>query len=58
MAMCRQYEARARRLIDEARSFVTLTSIREVVSERERKIDQYTARLERANHELELGSGC
>ncbi|WP_317923345.1 sensor histidine kinase [Cupriavidus sp. TA19] len=50
----RQYEARARRLIDEARSFVTLTSIREVVSERERKIDQYTARLERANDELEL----
>ena len=36
------------------RSFVTLTSIREVVTERDRKIDEYTGRLERANHELLL----
>jgi signal transduction histidine kinase len=47
-------ERRARRLIAEALSLVTLTSIREVVHERDRKIDEFTGRLERANHELEL----
>ncbi len=47
-------EERARHFIDEAVSFVTLTSIREVVTERDRKIDEYTGRLERANHELLL----
>jgi hypothetical protein len=50
----RRNEERARHYIDEALSFVTLTSIREVVTERDRKIDEYTGRLERANHELEL----
>ena len=50
----RRHEKRARRLIAEALSFVTLTSIREVVSERDRKIDEYTGKLERANHELKL----
>ncbi|SAL05664.1 two-component regulatory system sensor kinase [Caballeronia arationis] len=50
----RRHERRARRLIAEALSFATLTSIREVVHERDRKIDEYTGRLERANHELEL----
>jgi signal transduction histidine kinase len=50
----RRYEERARYFIDEAVSFVTLTSIREVVTERDRKIDEYTGRLERANHELVL----
>jgi signal transduction histidine kinase len=50
----RRYEERARHFIDEAVSFVTLTSIREVVTERDRKIDEYTGRLERANHELLL----
>ncbi|MGF6770179.1 signal transduction histidine kinase [Paraburkholderia sp. GAS199] len=50
----RRHEARARRLIAEALSMVTHTSIREVVSERDRKIDEYTGRLERANHELTL----
>jgi signal transduction histidine kinase len=50
----RRHEERARYFIDEAVSFVTLTSIREVVSERDRKIDDYTGRLERANHELTL----
>lgn len=50
----RRQEGRARRLIAEALSFVTLTSIREVVSERDRKIDEYTGKLERANHELML----
>ncbi|MFM0727305.1 sensor histidine kinase [Paraburkholderia strydomiana] len=50
----RRHEERARHFIDEAVSFVTLTSIREVVSERDRKIDDYTGRLERANHELTL----
>jgi signal transduction histidine kinase len=50
----RRHEERARHFIDEAVSFVTLTSIREVVNERDRKIDDYTGRLERANHELTL----
>jgi signal transduction histidine kinase len=50
----RRHEERARHFIDEAVSFVTLTSIREVVSERDRKIDDYTGQLERANHELTL----
>lgn len=50
----RRHESRARRLIAEALSFVTLTSIREAVSERDRKIDEYTGKLERANHELTL----
>jgi signal transduction histidine kinase len=50
----RRHEERARYFIDEAVSVVTLTSIREVVSERDRKIDDYTGRLERANHELTL----
>jgi signal transduction histidine kinase len=50
----RRNEERARHYIDEALSFVTLTSIREVVTERDRKIDEYTGRLERANHELQL----
>jgi signal transduction histidine kinase len=50
----RRHERRARRLISEALSFATLTSIREVVHERDRKIDEYTGKLERANHELEL----
>jgi signal transduction histidine kinase len=50
----RPHESRARRLIAETFSIVTLTSIKEVVSERDRKIDEYTGRLERANHELTL----
>jgi signal transduction histidine kinase len=50
----RRHESRARRLIAETFSMVTLTSIKEVVSERDRKIDEYTGRLERANHELVL----
>jgi signal transduction histidine kinase len=50
----RRHEERARHFIDEAVGFVTLTSIREVVHERDRKIDDYTGRLERANHELTL----
>uniref|UniRef100_E1TDX3 histidine kinase n=1 Tax=Burkholderia sp. (strain CCGE1003) TaxID=640512 RepID=E1TDX3_BURSG len=53
-AFTRRHERRARRMIAETLSMVTLTSIREVVSERDRKIDEYTGRLERANHELEL----
>ncbi|WGS53867.1 sensor histidine kinase [Paraburkholderia sp. D15] len=53
-AFTRRHERRARRLIAEALSVVTLTSIKEVVSERDRKIDEYTGRLERANHELTL----
>ncbi|REG50242.1 hypothetical protein B0G80_6667 [Paraburkholderia sp. BL6669N2] len=50
----RRHESRARRLIAETFSMVTLTSIKEVVSERDRKIDEYTGQLERANHELVL----
>ncbi|MFL9989366.1 sensor histidine kinase [Paraburkholderia sediminicola] len=53
-AFTRRHEGRARRLIDEALGFVTVTSIREVVTERDRKIDDYTGSLERANHELTL----
>lgn len=50
----RRHESRARRLIAEAFSMVTYTSIKEVVNERDRKIDEYTGQLERANHELML----
>lgn len=50
----RRHEEIARHFIDEAVGFVTLASIREVVTERDRKIDEYTGRLERANHELTL----
>ncbi|MCC8394705.1 sensor histidine kinase [Paraburkholderia sp. MMS20-SJTR3] len=50
----RRHESRARRLIAEAFSKVTFLSIKEVVSERDRKIDEYTGQLERANHELTL----
>ena len=50
----RRHEGRARRLIDEALGIVTVTSIREAVTERDRKIDEYTGSLERANHELTL----
>jgi signal transduction histidine kinase len=53
-AFTRRHESRARRLIAEAVSMVSYTSIKEVVSERDRKIDEYTGRLERANHELTL----
>lgn len=50
----RRHEGRARRMVAQALSMVTLTSIKELVSERDRKIDEYTGRLERANHELAL----
>lgn len=53
-AFTRRHEARARRLIAETFSMVAHASIKEVVSERDRKIDEYTGRLERANHELTL----
>ncbi|MEX3916861.1 sensor histidine kinase [Paraburkholderia sp. BR10872] len=48
----RDHESRALHLIDEALSFVTLTSIREVIGERDRTIAEYTSQLERANKEL------
>ncbi|HEX3379852.1 MAG TPA: sensor histidine kinase [Paraburkholderia sp.] len=48
----RRHESRARRLIAEAFSVVTYASIKEVVGERDRKIDEYTRQLERANHDL------
>jgi signal transduction histidine kinase len=47
-------EEHARFTTDEVVSFVTLASIREAVSERDRKIDEYTGMLERANYELTL----
>jgi signal transduction histidine kinase len=47
-------EEHARLMTDEVVSFVTLASIREAVSERDRKIDEYTGMLERANYELTL----
>ena len=53
-AFTRRHEGRAQRLIDEALGIVTVTSIREAVTERDRKIDEYTGSLERANHELTL----
>lgn len=51
----RRHESRARRLIAEAFSMVTYASIKEVVSERDRMINEYTGQLERANHELTRG---
>ncbi|MCC8404033.1 sensor histidine kinase [Paraburkholderia sp. MMS20-SJTN17] len=51
-ACTRRYESLARRLIADVFSVVKYASIKEVVSERDRKIDEYTGRLERANHEL------
>jgi signal transduction histidine kinase len=48
----RRHESRARRLMAEAFSLVTYASIKEVVAERDRKIDDYTGQLERANQEL------
>ncbi|KXU83371.1 histidine kinase [Paraburkholderia monticola] len=48
----RRHESRARRLIAEAFSVVTYASIKEVVAERDRTIDEYTGRLESANQEL------
>ena len=48
----RGHEERARHLIGEAISTVTLTSIEEVIQARDRKIDEYTGKLEQANHEL------
>ncbi|KMQ80638.1 Signal transduction histidine kinase [Candidatus Burkholderia pumila] len=50
----REDEEHARLMTDEVVSFVTLASIREAVSERDRKIDEYTGMLERANYELTL----
>jgi signal transduction histidine kinase len=50
----RPREERARLMTDEVLSFVTLTSIREAMSESERKIAEYTGKLEQANHELTL----
>jgi signal transduction histidine kinase len=52
--LSRTDEEHARLTTDEVLSFVTLTSIREAVSERDRKIDEYTGMLEHANHELTL----
>jgi signal transduction histidine kinase len=52
--LARPEEERARIMTDEVVSFVTLASIREAVSERDRKIDEYTGMLERANYELTL----
>jgi signal transduction histidine kinase len=50
----RKREERARLITDQTLSFVTLTSIREAVGERDRKLDEYTGMLERANQELTL----
>jgi signal transduction histidine kinase len=45
-------QRRARYVVDEVISYVTLGSIREVLRERDNKIDEYTGQLERANDEL------
>lgn len=47
-------EEYARLMTDEVVSLVTLASVREAVTERDRKIDEYTGMLERANQELTL----
>jgi signal transduction histidine kinase len=52
--LSREDEEHARLMTDEVVSFVTLASIREAVGERDRKIDEYTGMLERANYELTL----
>ncbi|WP_244829423.1 sensor histidine kinase [Caballeronia sp. TF1N1] len=52
--LSRTDEEHARLMTDEVVSFVTLASIREAVGERDRKIDEYTGMLERANYELTL----
>ncbi len=54
LALTRAGEEHARLMTDEVVSFVTLASIREAVGERDRKIDEYTGMLERANYELTL----
>lgn len=48
----RKREHRARVITDQVISFVTLTSIREAVGERDRKLATYTGMLESANREL------
>ena len=53
-AFTRLNERQARRMVDEAISFVTANSIQEAVGERDRRIEEYTGVLERANHELTL----
>jgi signal transduction histidine kinase len=45
-------QGKARYVVDEVISYVTLGSIREVLRERDNKIDEYTGQLERANDEL------
>jgi signal transduction histidine kinase len=50
----RKREERACRMTDQVISFVTLTSIREAVDERDRRLADYTGMLERANRELTL----
>jgi signal transduction histidine kinase len=52
--LSRADEEHARLMTDEVVSFVTLASIREAIGERDRKIDEYTGMLERANYELTL----
>ncbi len=48
----RAREHRARVIVDRVISFVTLTSIRESVAERDRQLATYTGKLELANREL------
>jgi signal transduction histidine kinase len=50
----RHHERRARRVIAETFSMVTISSITEVLGERDRKIAEYTSKLEQVNHELML----
>jgi hypothetical protein len=51
-------QGRARYVVDEVISYVTLGSIREVLRERDNKIDEYTGRLERTNDELRLANAA
>lgn len=48
----RSQEAHARDLVDDAVNLVMLTSVRQLVGEQERKVDEYTSMLEEANRGL------
>ena len=48
----RSQEAHARDLVDDAVNLVMLTSVRQLVGEQERKVDEYTGMLEEANRGL------
>jgi len=48
----RSHESHARDLVDDAVNFVMLTSVRQLVGEQKRKVDEYAGMLEEANRGL------